>query len=471
MSLQTIRSNPIMLTDAYNLSHTRLKVNTDWEVSHLYNRKRGMILYGFSEVIASVLGTQITMAMVDEADEAAKRMGLIFPRELWERVVNECNGYLPIKVEALSEGSWCPVGAPFAQVSNTLLGFGELVTWLEPIFMHTYFPSSCATEAFHMRKYLEDEKTKYGFDDSFMWKIHSFGFRGHRSLEDAYLAGTAWNLFLHGTDDFHTSVHTPKAQIGSISALAHKVVQQFDSEIDCFYHTIDATEESGEKVVAMVIDTYNTDRVIYSYLPELALYAEEKGISLVMRPDSGDVINQAIDIWKVCKACNLKNVAVIIGEGMNFEQVKAYDRILKANNVPTSFVFYGVGGGFYNHIDRDYLGFAMKTAYSNGANRMKFSEVPIKRSIPGEVVIIHDQNDELVVCYEKDEWHRLNNKYKLVYYHDSSNKFNKPYIEVADWNKTKELANKQTGKQERIILSSEVIAEIERFERLYKGAN
>ena len=47
--LKDIAFNPIMLTDCYNLSHQELKVNTDWEVSHLYNRAKGMILYGIKE--------------------------------------------------------------------------------------------------------------------------------------------------------------------------------------------------------------------------------------------------------------------------------------------------------------------------------------------------------------------------------------------------------------------------------------
>jgi nicotinamide phosphoribosyltransferase len=44
--------------------------------------------------------------------------------------------------------------------------------------MMAYFPSACATEALNMRKYLEEKKEEYGYDDSFLWRFHSFGFRG-----------------------------------------------------------------------------------------------------------------------------------------------------------------------------------------------------------------------------------------------------------------------------------------------------
>ena len=38
MGIKHQRNNPLLLTDAYNLSHQGMKINTDWEVSHIYNR-------------------------------------------------------------------------------------------------------------------------------------------------------------------------------------------------------------------------------------------------------------------------------------------------------------------------------------------------------------------------------------------------------------------------------------------------
>ncbi|MED1489502.1 nicotinamide phosphoribosyltransferase domain-containing protein [Bacillus smithii] len=165
--LKDIYKNPVMLTDSYNPSHHRLKLNGDWEISHIYNRKAGMILYGLREIVNSILSIQIKKEHVEEAERYAKKMGMVFPTELFMRVVKECNGYAPISIETLPEGTWCPIGTPFAQIRNTIKGFGELVTWWEANFLHGYFPSNCATEAFHIRKYLERKKELYGFDDSF----------------------------------------------------------------------------------------------------------------------------------------------------------------------------------------------------------------------------------------------------------------------------------------------------------------
>lgn len=373
-----------------------------------------MILYGFHELVTTFLADiKVTHEMVDEAIASAKRMGLIFPEDLWRRVVNELGGRIPLRVEALPEGTYCPAGTPFAQIAHTEEGFGELVTWWEAIFMHAYFPSACATEAFKMREYLEQRKEELGADGSFLSRFHSFGFRGHKSLEDAYWAGTAWSLFLKGTDDFHISKHLPTADISSIAALAHKVTQQYDDEYLGFLHAIDATAEVGEKVVALVIDTYDAYNVINNMTVTLANYAHDKGVFLVLRPDSGDTWKQVVDIYDVVKDNGLDNVGAIIGEGMSLEEAKKADLFFEKNNVPLTFVSYGIGAGFYKDIDRDTLGWAMKTAYSNHAPRMKFSENPMKRSIPGVVTLVRRGKD--LYAGTSSETVLEESQYELIY--------------------------------------------------------
>jgi nicotinamide phosphoribosyltransferase len=376
------------------------------------------------------------------------------------------NGYAPLLIETLPEGTWCPKGTPFAQISNTVEGYGELVTWWEGDFMHDYFPSACATEAFKMRKYLTQEKKRFGYDESFMWKFHSFGFRGHRSLEDAYWAGTAWSMFLHGTDDFHVAAHIDRGtMIGSISALAHKVTQQYDDEFECFKHAIEITAEKGLKTVALVIDTYDAYRVINKYLVTLCAIARNLGVHVVFRPDSGDTWLQAVMIYDVVKRNNISNASVIIGESMSFENAKRCDKYLKENGVPTNFVFYGIGGGFYNHITRDTLGWAMKTGYSNGKPRMKFSMEPVKRSIPGAVDII-SKGEELYVVPRKNGVHNIDSLFKTLYFYGET--MEEPIINIANYYETRQRALSQNDEQDMIYIDGEIHDMIKDFEKIYR---
>jgi len=488
------RQNKILRVDAYGFSHNMLKIDTSFEVSHMYNRRRPQILFLFSHYVAEAFGTPITMEDVDEAHEIAKEMGLVFPRHIFERVVNEFKGYFPIKVEALPDGFYCPVGTPFCQISNVAkdfddlnafiaclghAGFGELVSWDEAYLMKAYFPAAAATHAFEMREYLEQQCKEHGYDwEQFKWRFHSFGYRGHASEQNAALAGLAWNMSLFGTDDIHTKQYYRKAPVGSVAASAHKVVQQFDDELQSFLYGVDAVAEAfhqrgeGSPIFPFPIDTYNANNVIQNYIPVVAKYAAEKDVRITPRPDSGNVIQQAIDIYHVAQEHGLTNVSVIIGEGMSFEQVKKYDAILLENNVPLNFVLYGIGAGFYTHLTRDYLGWAMKTSFSNKDSRMKFSEVPIKQSIPGIVKLFIDEEMNMVVDYSNDGKYAGainadNGLYNILYHFDGST--DKPFVKVftIEENHMQIESQREARVADTIVIAPAIKEEIKRIRALH----
>lgn len=453
--LKDINRNILLLTDAYNLSHTDLKENVDYEVSHIYNRKRGMILYGFNETVIDLLNTKIEVDMVEEADRLADKMDMIFPFDLWYRVATELQGRIPLRVQALPDGTWVPKGTPFAQVMNTVEGFGELVTWFEPEYLHTYFPSGCATEAFWLRKYLDNMDLPIN-------RFHSFGLRGHRSREDSYWAGTAWNLFLTGTDDFHTAYHTD-AEVKSIPATAHKTIQQFDDEFNGFLRAIDKAKNYKTRTVALVIDTYNPNRVIQEMAGKLITYAHLNDVHIVFRPDSGDLKQQILSLWGMYNYAD--NWSIIIGEGINMSVIEDFDRFLIENKIPLERVFYGIGAGFYKHLDRDYLGHAMKTAYSNGKPRMKIS-TPFKTSIPNTVNLVYEDG-KMMVDYTRDGSDH-NSLYYDVYHYDT--KTDRPFFNRQSWSEIHTIALEQLKKpfQETIILSPLVTQAIEEFKRKHE---
>ena len=458
MTLDEIRRNPLFLTDVYNLDHGELKENTDFEVSHIYNRERPMILYGFNEIVIKLLNTKIEVDMVEEANEYAKKMGMVFPFDMWYKIATEHRGWIPLRVQALKDGTWVPKGTPFAQIMNTVKGFGETVTYWEAIFLHSYFASGCATEAFNIRRYLEENKLP-------IYRAHSFGFRGHHSLEDAYWAGTAWNLFLTGTDDFHTIWHTPEAKIGSIPATAHKTMQQFDNEFDGFVRAIDIGAKRKQKMVALVIDTYDPENVINNMAKALIQYAKTEGVHIVFRPDSGDLIGQAVKIWDLYKQYD--NWSMIIGEGMSLEKMKEYDAVLKAWGYPLNRISYGIGAGFYKHIDRDYLGHAMKTAYSNGKPRMKLTKSnPFKQSIPNMVNLVM-VDGQMTVDYTRDGANH-DALYHDVYHYDERS--TRPKFERLEWLDIQQRAQsylKVKDLQDGIKLSPAVQQAIEEFKGRY----
>ncbi|HZA06582.1 MAG TPA: hypothetical protein VE619_02655, partial [Nitrososphaeraceae archaeon] len=269
------------------------------------------------------------------------------------------------------------------------------------------------------------------------------------------------NLFLPGTDDFHTKKYTTAANISSIPALAHKVVEQFDNELQCYFRAIDQTAIHGKKYVSIVIDTFDTNNFIENYAEHIAEHAAAKGLKPVFRPDSGNKLEQTTMIWH---KCHKWNPMFIIGDEMNFEKAKEYDKFFEAHDIPIQNMNYGIGGGFHNHLTRDTLGWAMKTAYSNGKNRMKFSAK--KQSIPGKVQVVKDHYGQLCVYPESSNTQDYILMYMNVYHH---NKDPAAHYCIKDrWttiqNRTSGYLNRE-GLQTEIIVSNQINDEIDRIRK------
>jgi nicotinamide phosphoribosyltransferase len=168
------------------------------------------------------------------------------------------------------------------------------------------------------------------------------------------------------------------------------------------------------------------------------------------------VLEQAIAIYQKALAHDLLDtVGVIIGEGMDFEQVKRYDARLETEGVPLAFFAYGVGSGFYNHIDRDTYGWAMKTAYSNGKDRMKFAMVALKRSIPGRVRLVRAEGELMAVA--DDEAETIGEDvYETIYKHNGTGEPHMMDAGATFWKEVRDRVRVQSPQQQAIKLSAAI---------------
>ncbi len=137
----------------------------------------------------------------------------------------------------------------------------------------------------------------------------------------------------------------------------------------------------------------------------------------------------------------------IVGEGMTFDKVKEQHSIIKSLGLPLGSFAWGVGAGFYKDIERDTLGWAMKTGYSNGAPRIKFSEDKRKRSIPGKVNLIRDLEGNLLVTQHSDD---TNNKgiYETIFENGKTK-------ELLDLKEVRDRALNSDIGQRRILLDTD----------------
>lgn len=392
-----LNNNPIIATDGYKPSHAQqLPVGTKNISSYIEPRKgiHEVVTFGIEAFCQMYLTRQITQAHVDEAADFFARQGAPFDKELWERVVNEKNGYLPIRVQALPEGSVIPPSVPQVQITATDDGFAPIIGHLETSFLRgVWYPSTVATTSYHavgiIRKWLE----KTGTPELARFKLTDFGARGVSSSESAAIGGMAHLLNSDISDTMEgvyaaEKLHGAKIAFTTIPASEHSTMtsEGRENELERIENMIDTF---GDGMFACVIDSYNQEKFIKDYCGILLRHKIDdlpnRGGTMVFRPDSGDpvknpvqVINWLMDIFGYSvngKAYKVlpDHIRVIQGDGINLKAIDKICEALEAEQISVDNIAFGMGGALLQGNDkqsmnRDTYGYAMKASEIIDAN-------------------------------------------------------------------------------------------------------
>ena len=107
--MTTLQFNPILDTDSYKLCHAFAYPDyVTGMFSYIEARTGGrdiMVPFGLQVWLREYLSVQITVEMVNEAETFAAAHGEPFSRDGWLKVVNKYNGYLPLTIRAVPEGT------------------------------------------------------------------------------------------------------------------------------------------------------------------------------------------------------------------------------------------------------------------------------------------------------------------------------------------------------------------------------
>ena len=156
--------------DAYQASHSEVLPNgmKDFQCSQLIFRKplkpseHRIVSAGLQSFIKLELSKPMTQADVDAGTELYSTFHAHveepyykpypWPREVFQRVVDEFNGYLPIVVTGLPDGTAHYVGEPCVQVWTDVEGMGELVGWIESSLLPYMWSMSTVATRGRIRK-------------------------------------------------------------------------------------------------------------------------------------------------------------------------------------------------------------------------------------------------------------------------------------------------------------------------------
>jgi nicotinic acid phosphoribosyltransferase len=327
-------------------------------------------------------------------------------------VVDEFGGYLPLKVEGVSEGGVVYPGEPFLRVQATAPGFGPLVPWFESTLLHVWSASERLTAARHFLRWafelIRSWEPPSVTDDQCMFfarlMIHDFGDRAAACPQESELVAKVHNYVFFGTDTFRAAYQNwkngaPPAFGSSVKALAHRIVQGFEREFDC-YETMYASAENNE-FLSMVGDCYDYWYALENKLIPLALRAKADGSGkvVVARPDSGDSVDMVVGTLERAKNAGLMQTVAsthgpmlasttlrfIVGNGETYQTVRdVLEACLKAGFLPWRCGIFGVGGHLRNNINRDHMStkFALCAVGNDNRPVIKLSMEPGKQTLP-----------------------------------------------------------------------------------------
>lgn len=375
--------NPILATDSYKHSHF-LQDPPGLTRKHYYIESRGGIypeikFAGLQMFIKNFLQKQITLTDVDEAEAIVTGHGEPFNRKGWRKIVIDHNGYLPVRIRAVPEGSVWPVLTPLVTVETTDPELPWVAGFVETALLRAvWYPSTVATTSWRIKKLLKTYLEETGDVAGLPFKLHDFGARGVSSQESAAIGGLAHLFNFMGSDTMEALVAAkrfygePMAAF-SIPAAEHSTVTAWGkpNEVEAFANMVKQFSKPGS-IYAVVSDSYDIFNAAEKLWGE-QLKAEViagQGL-LVVRPDSGDpvaVCREVVEILgeKFGYTTNAKgfkvlnHVRVIQGDGVNETSINAILLTLRAGGWSADNIAFGMGGALLQGINRDTCKWAMK---------------------------------------------------------------------------------------------------------------
>lgn len=461
--------NFIVKSDSYKVTHfPQYPKGTTKISSYLEARgcspkdEKGNDLYTYTtwfgaqyQLLRHFCGQQITHYKIDQAKAFFKaHFGVDLMNEAgWRYIVEQYDGYLPLTIKAVDEGTKVPLSNALMVIENhdpktffvTEIVLHWLTNYSETLLSQIWYPTTIATNSCHARDFITEMHNET-CDTTFVdFSLHDFGFRGVTCYEQACLGGMAHLVAFNGTDTMPAIALANKVYNSKLFGERHlevKLEKDGTMNLTMYGFSVVATEHStttswgrwGERdcivnllksfpnvIKSAVGDSYD----VFAFAKMLSEDQEIRELILndgpngkfVLRPDSGDPVE--IDcalmqiLWdgfgghvntKGYKVLNPK-IGLIQGDGIDLLMLRRILIALRDLKFAASNIVFGSGGGLLQKFDRDTLKFAIKCSFAviNGVE-VEVQKDPItgksKKSKKGRLALMKDPNG---VFYTKQQ--------------------------------------------------------------------
>ena len=375
-------SNLILNTDSYKLSHF-LQYPEGTTDLYSYVEPRGgadkVLFFGLQQIILKYLSVRITETDLMDAVSILGTHGTMFPYNAFRRIIDVHDGFIPVEIRALPEGTVIPTKLPVMTIHSTDPEIPWIGSYFESLLLRLWYPTSVATTSYRIKQFLKSAMTETCDNlDGLPFKLHDFGARGSTCTESSALASTAHLVNFKGTDTLNALVAASMYYNGndvgfSVNAAEHSTITSWGrgNEAQAYSNMIDKFGKPGA-IFAVVSDSYDIFNAINNiWGDELRDKVIASGATLVIRPDSGnpvDMVNVCLDLLdaKFGHTVNskgykvLNHVKIIQGDGINMQSIERIVERITYYGWSLDSVGFGMGGALHQGVNRDTYKWAMK---------------------------------------------------------------------------------------------------------------
>lgn len=376
--------NLIEQTDSYKVTHwPQYPPGTEKVYSYLESRGGQFddtVFFGLQYYLKEYLSHQVDHNHFNHAKKLFDcHFGQpLFNEEGWAHIIKDHQGYLPIRIKAVSEGSVVPTHNVLMTIENTCPKCYWLTNYIESVLLKVWYPITVATASRTIKKIILEFLEKTGDPSLIDFKLHDFGYRGVSSEESSMIGAMAHLINFKGTDTITGLVgamdyYDAKQAVGfSIPASEHSTMTSWgkDSEFFAYNNMLDKYPTGLVACVSDSYDIYNACEHLWG--EQLRDKINQRQGTLVIRPDSGEpitVISRCLGILadKFGYTTNEKGykvlspkVRLIQGDGVNIHSITAILSAMKDYGWSADNIAFGMGGALLQQWNRDTQKFAIK---------------------------------------------------------------------------------------------------------------
>lgn len=378
--------NPILNTDSYKLGHhlqypPELKGLTAYVEARGTSSRPEVVFFGLQIFLKDLLRRPVTRNDIEEAEEIAREHGQPFNREGWLRILSRFGGHMPVRIEALPEGTVVRRGVPVLQVTSTDPETAWIVPYLDTAILRAvWYPSSVASNARKIRDQILPvyEKTTDPDRIAIETRVHDFGARGATCREQAALGGVAHLLIFERTDTLAALVlarrgYGARMAGTSMPASEHATMTAWGQEREAEAFRSMLRNVAGNGSVSVVSDSYDIAHAVSETWGK-ALRDEviRSDATVIVRPDSGDPVDTPVQVvaqlayafgttlngrgYKVID----HRVRVLQGDGVTPQDITMILGRMEALGFSADNIYFGTGSQLIQKVTRDSYSFTMK---------------------------------------------------------------------------------------------------------------